>query len=180
MFSHLQRKVLKQNLNPEQLFIPIQTTAITQNTVGECVCVCVYVWVHIQGQWSFPYVSRSPLCYGGRGFSPTWLPLMSHINHSLCTIVYVRDFVLCVYDTRIRGGACERTLGGMFWNPWHRWLKPLITTQINSLNAFASPFVKERRSERVSEGQFADMLLEEDAQESLCLWPHVCERAQHL
>lgn len=145
-FFHLQRKVLTPDLKPEQLSILNQTIVTTQNSVGECVnesvCVCVCLCVSdciSRDNGPFLLFQAVFCATGGRGFSPTWLPLMFHINHSLCTNVYVRECVLCVRETRRRGGAYERTLGGMFWNPWHRWLKPLITTQINSRNALAGP-----------------------------------------
>lgn len=42
---------------------------------------------------------------------------MFHINHSLCTNVYVRECALCVRVCVTQGegeGLLERTLGGMF------------------------------------------------------------------
>ncbi len=112
--------------------------------VYQYVCVCMS-----RDSLAFPYFKTAWATQRTRP-SPTWLPLMFHINHrfvcvSVCMLVCVR-----------RGGVFFAHTQRNVSDPWHPWLKPLITTQINSPNIFIHPFVRmyESSEEEVSEGQF--------------------------
>ena len=61
-----------------------------------------------------------------------------NVSHKSLSCVCVRA------DVCERGGegcSCTHSEKNVL-NPWHPWLKPLITTQINSPKAFIHPFVK--------------------------------------
>lgn len=107
-----------------------------------CLCVCLYIWE----QLGFSIFQAACAIQRTRP-GPTWLPLMFRINH--------RVVRACTCDCSEGRGVSAHTRRNNS-NPWHPWLKPLITTQINSLNTFIHPFVKvyERSEEGVSEGQF--------------------------
>lgn len=95
--------------------------------------VCVWVYLGgIKGHFACSIFQAAYLIQKTRP-GPTWLPLMSHINHwRVCVCMTV-----CV-----EGRAVFAHTRKNIWNLWHPRLKPLIKTQINSLNAFIHPFVK--------------------------------------